>query len=190
MRLQKKFLLHAVAFAALCGCAATPSAKIVSYSNTPTHTLWSQHAITSSGLELAFIEAELASRGQRSSSILPSRYLGQSTIGAKGRNLYQRALSTLADKDCSDFTSPYAAQKAFLAAGGPVKDPHDLDRDGDGLACEWGTYLERSVASYKASSKRSRTRASVRRSSSRCYVGPRGGTYTITASGNKNYSGC
>jgi hypothetical protein len=25
---------------------------------------------------------------------------------------------------------------------------------------------------------------------SRCYVGPRGGTDTITASGNKNYSGC
>ena len=23
-----------------------------------------------------------------------------------------------------------------------------------------------------------------------CYVGPRGGTYTITASGGKNYSGC
>lgn len=24
----------------------------------------------------------------------------------------------------------------------------------------------------------------------RCYVGPRGGTYTITASGRKNYGGC
>ena len=23
-----------------------------------------------------------------------------------------------------------------------------------------------------------------------CYIGPRGGTYTITASGNKNYKGC
>jgi hypothetical protein len=23
-----------------------------------------------------------------------------------------------------------------------------------------------------------------------CYTGPRGGTYTITASGKKNYSGC
>lgn len=26
--------------------------------------------------------------------------------------------------------------------------------------------------------------------SSTCYVGPRGGTYTLTASGNRNYSGC
>ena len=26
--------------------------------------------------------------------------------------------------------------------------------------------------------------------SSTCYVGPRGGTYTLTPSGNKNYSGC
>lgn len=25
---------------------------------------------------------------------------------------------------------------------------------------------------------------------SKCYVGPRGGTYTITPSGRKNYSGC
>ena len=25
---------------------------------------------------------------------------------------------------------------------------------------------------------------------SKCYVGPRGGTYTITKSGRKNYSGC
>jgi hypothetical protein len=23
-----------------------------------------------------------------------------------------------------------------------------------------------------------------------CYVGPRGGSYTLTANGNKNYSGC
>jgi hypothetical protein len=23
-----------------------------------------------------------------------------------------------------------------------------------------------------------------------CYVGPRGGTYTLTASGKKNYGGC
>jgi hypothetical protein len=27
-------------------------------------------------------------------------------------------------------------------------------------------------------------------SSQTCYTGPRGGTYTITASGRKNYSGC
>lgn len=30
----------------------------------------------------------------------------------------------------------------------------------------------------------------VRPSTPRCHVGPRGGTYTITPSGRKNYSGC
>ena len=35
-----------------------------------------------------------------------------------------------------------------------------------------------------------RTDPSNNLSSSTCYVGPRGGTYTITASGRKNYSGC
>lgn len=33
-------------------------------------------------------------------------------------------------------------------------------------------------------------RAVQRPSAPACYTGPRGGTYTITASGRKNYSGC
>ncbi len=41
------------------------------------------------------------------------------------------------DRDCSDFSSPQAAQDFYLAAGGPVDDPHDLDRDHDGNACDW-----------------------------------------------------
>lgn len=40
------------------------------------------------------------------------------------------------DKDCSDFSSQAEAQAFFEAAGGPERDPHKLDRDGDGLACE------------------------------------------------------
>ncbi|MBW3245861.1 hypothetical protein KUV57_24850 [Epibacterium sp. DP7N7-1] len=58
-----------------------------------------------------------------------------------------------------------------------------MDRDGDGLACEWGTHLKR-VASRGAK------RFTSTRTRSRCYVGPRGGTYTITSSGRKNYGGC
>ncbi|WP_353401685.1 excalibur calcium-binding domain-containing protein [Pseudophaeobacter arcticus] len=85
--------------------------------------------------------------------------------------------------NCSDFPSAAAAQKFFLTSGGPRKDRHGLDGDGDGLACEWGGYLKR-VASKGAKRFRST------RSRSRCYVGPRGGTYTVTASGRKNYGGC
>ncbi len=37
---------------------------------------------------------------------------------------------------CTDFNSWAEAQAVFLAAGGPSKDPHKLDPDGNGLACE------------------------------------------------------
>ncbi|UFJ39304.1 thermonuclease family protein [Brevibacillus humidisoli] len=40
------------------------------------------------------------------------------------------------DRDCSDFSSHEEAQAFYEAAVGPKSDPHRLDRDGDGLACE------------------------------------------------------
>jgi Excalibur calcium-binding domain len=40
------------------------------------------------------------------------------------------------DRDCSDFDTQRQAQKFFKKAGGPKKDPHGLDRDRDGKACE------------------------------------------------------
>ena len=40
------------------------------------------------------------------------------------------------DRDCSDFTTQAAAQRFFQRAGGPAQDPHRLDGDGDGRACE------------------------------------------------------
>lgn len=40
------------------------------------------------------------------------------------------------DRDCGDFPTHAQAQAFFLAAGGPAADPHRLDSDGDGLACE------------------------------------------------------
>ncbi len=84
------------------------------------------------------------------------------------------------DVDCSDFDSAASAQRFYRLAGGPAVDPYNLDRDRDGLACEWGgsrpSYPRYQPTSYS--------------SSSYCHVGPRGGTYTITASGRKNYGGC
>lgn len=41
------------------------------------------------------------------------------------------------DKNCSDFSTQKQAQKFFERAGGPLIDPHDLDRDSDGMACEY-----------------------------------------------------
>ena len=40
------------------------------------------------------------------------------------------------DKDCSDFATWEEAQKFFERHGGPEKDPHGLDRDKDGIACD------------------------------------------------------
>jgi hypothetical protein len=38
--------------------------------------------------------------------------------------------------DCGQFAAQAEAQAAFIAAGGPSSDPHRLDQDGDGIACE------------------------------------------------------
>jgi micrococcal nuclease len=40
------------------------------------------------------------------------------------------------DRDCSDFATQEEAQEFFIAAGGPARDPHHLDADHDGIACE------------------------------------------------------
>lgn len=41
-----------------------------------------------------------------------------------------------ADKDCSDFSSWRQAQRFYKRHGGPKYDPHRLDGDDDGIACE------------------------------------------------------
>ena len=40
------------------------------------------------------------------------------------------------DRDCSDFDTWQEAQDFFLSEGGPEEDPHRLDRNRDGVACE------------------------------------------------------
>jgi hypothetical protein len=40
------------------------------------------------------------------------------------------------DKDCSDFDTWREAQKFYKRHGGPDRDPHRLDADRDGIACE------------------------------------------------------
>lgn len=46
------------------------------------------------------------------------------------------ASATPYDRDCGDFADQAAAQRFFIAAGGPAVDPHGLDAEGDGVACE------------------------------------------------------
>lgn len=55
-----------------------------------------------------------------------------------------------------------------------------------------GIPMSAAQSAYAAPSHLTSPRAASTRNSSgsTCYTGPRGGTYTITASGRKNYSGC
>lgn len=175
-----------VALSFLASCAAQNT--VTRYADLPTYSLWSIQRDTTSGLELAIAEAELGVRGETESY---STYLGRRTSAAYGKSIYGRTGAVSGDRNCSDFPSAAGAQRFFLSAGGPLADPHGLDRDGDGMACEWGRTISR-IAKTKAAAARSEARAAARRqaASSRCYVGPRGGRYTLTASGNKNYGSC
>jgi hypothetical protein len=145
--------------------------------------LWAVQTTTRSARDLALVEAELGARGQTGSG---AAYLGQRTSAAYGTARYTRTRGGVSDLDCADFPSAAAAQGYFLNAGGPALDPNNLDADGDGLACEWGVELRRIAAGHSVP----RAPAQPRYRSAYCHVGPRGGTYTITASGRKNYDGC
>jgi hypothetical protein len=46
------------------------------------------------------------------------------------------ASAAASDKDCKDFATQRAAQIFFIKHGGPRRDPHRLDADHDGVACE------------------------------------------------------
>lgn len=185
----------AACLAALSACAPTNAPVGYQYLSAPT--LWSRLEGATDTQEILLLEAELASRGETQSSS-GSEYLGRRTSGTVGRSVYGRTGPRTGDRNCTDFASGAAAQRFFLEQGGPTSDPHGLDRNGDGNACEWGSTLRNSVrqnrqyvATQAAAARRTQavTRSRVQ-ASSRCYTGPRGGTYTLTASGNKNYDGC
>lgn len=192
-RASAVFVAFSLALAS-CGPAPTttvatvgsPIPQLSPYAAQSSESLWWRLDASTDTREIMLIEAELAARGQLQSG---TRFVGQKTAGTVGRSVYGRSEARSGDKDCSSFSSAAEAQRFFLLVGGPARDPHGLDRDGDGNACDWGSTLRRSASSYRPVVA---PRASVSRavSSSRCYVGPRGGTYTITASGRKNYGGC
>jgi hypothetical protein len=49
---------------------------------------------------------------------------------------FSAAPATAGDKDCADFNNWRQAQNFYKKHGGPNKDPHRLDGDHDGIACE------------------------------------------------------
>jgi hypothetical protein len=58
------------------------------------------------------------------------------TTNAVGERRYARNAG-FGTGGCRRFASADEAQRAFLAGGGPERDPYNLDPDGDGFACAW-----------------------------------------------------
>jgi Excalibur calcium-binding domain len=56
-------------------------------------------------------------------------------LAASAALLVAAAPASAGDRDCSDFPTQRAAQK-FFKKHNPSRDPHGLDADRDGLACE------------------------------------------------------
>jgi hypothetical protein len=191
---MQKLASALVAILALSGCDTVPARQsdpAPSYAGLPTDELWVIQETTGSKLSLLSAEAELGVRGQSSNG---ASYLGKRTAGSVGQPIYVRSTTAAnsSDKDCADFRSAAEAQRHFLSVGGPVSDPDDLDRDGDGHACEWGVTVQQVAATFRAP-YRAAAPVKPRKTtsySSGCYTGPRGGRYTITSSGAKDYGGC
>lgn len=58
----------------------------------------------------------------------------------KGQEWYSRSLlsgQARFQRNCATYNSADAAQRDFLARGGPTRDPRGIDPDGDGFACGW-----------------------------------------------------
>lgn len=187
----------------LQACGPSPVQMTEALVSVPTSRLCTD-ALVARDVQLLAIEAELGVRGamQCTTTYGTTRYVGERTGAGVGTVRFPRSSppsNTAAvgatnvrsnDRNCSDFGSPAEAQRFFLSQGGPQRDPHNLDRDGDGFACEWGTQVRQNYGRYQSSARTSARSTPRAVSSGRCYVGPRGGTYTITASGNRNYGGC
>ena len=63
------------------------------------------------------------------------------TNNVPGQTLYRRsalfASQARFERACARYGSADRAQEAFLDAGGPERDRHGMDPDGDGFACYW-----------------------------------------------------
>ncbi|WP_367379450.1 hypothetical protein [Loktanella sp. 3ANDIMAR09] len=67
----------------------------------------------------------------------------------KGQEWYSRSIfasQRTFERNCAEYNSPDAAQRDFLARGGPERNARGLDPDGDGFACGWDPAPFRLVA--------------------------------------------
>ena len=72
----------------------------------------------------------------RTDGVNPAAF-ARSTTHNIGERLFKRSSRSSASQRCRKYGNPDAAQRAFLAAGGPESDDLRLDPDGDGFVCGW-----------------------------------------------------
>lgn len=136
------FLIGTMGVLVACGVPPTPPDDLVVRTTTQ---LWTIQQTPPTTRDLLLAEAELALRGERSQG---AAHIGSRTARMVGQSTYRRTTGG-GGRNCSDFASSAEAQRFFLLAGGPELDPHGLDRDGDGFACEWGATV-RGMAATRA----------------------------------------
>ena len=63
-----------------------------------------------------------------------------------GEKIYYRNFISIGDREgCKKFLSKNAAQIFFLENGGPKNDFYNIDKDGDGFACNWDPAIYRKI---------------------------------------------
>ena len=70
--------------------------------------------------------------GTRARAALALALVAVGALGAPGAHVPAQG-----NLDCPDFATQADAQSFFWDNGGPIADPHYLDADDDGIACEW-----------------------------------------------------
>jgi hypothetical protein len=101
-------------------------------------------------IDAAIAERELASARDQLVVVqpgpLPNRVDGvnialfaKQSSNAVGESIYSRSAGARVAGigNCGRFRDGDAAQRAFLAGGGPSADRYGIDPDGDGFACKW-----------------------------------------------------
>ncbi|MCH8465761.1 MAG: hypothetical protein LAT78_04190 [Roseinatronobacter sp.] len=82
-------------------------------------------------------DAELGQGGGSGPNLFVYALSSQHTVGQARFNRNHPLRWRRWEAACAQFASQDLAQEAFLAAGGPERDPNHLDPDGDGFACWW-----------------------------------------------------
>ncbi len=123
---------------------AMPNADNASISNTQNFSaIKKQETIESDKAKLEALKSTYQQVDPNSVSVpsMPSNGINVAAYALKqknavGESIYRRINVGLSN--CGRYRNdPDAAQRAFLRAGGPERDPRRLDPDGDGFACSW-----------------------------------------------------